>query len=874
MALRTLVAGTLLAFAGITPSLAQAAIKHQIDIPGQSLGSALAALARQTQIQLVYSTELTEGRSAQALTGDMTPEEALARLLDHSGLKFEFLDSATVTLTRTPVAPPPAAAPVTTPGQPSAQIGVEAVKHSSGFFRLAQAEGHDDAAASGRAGAGKPAAGGLEEVVVTANKREQSLQDTAMSLSALSARDIEQQSLNGMADYLRTMPGVSHLDQGAGRNATVIRGISVNPQSEGLSVGQTVGVYFGEVPLSGLRWSAADLKLVDMERVEVLRGPQGTLYGSGSLSGAVRNIPVAPNLGAFEGSVEAGYSDTADRGSGNNEIKGVVNVPLIDDQLAVRAVGYRFKDSGYIDNVAASDPAMIARATQFGARNLLVNQDNVGNTDYKGGRIEVLWRPTENLKATLMYLAQNLGQDGLPEVEIPRGRSTQSRLRIAPIMGGGSESLADDTHVGNLVLEYTFPWASLLSSSSYSTQEFHRNYDAGVFFGNIPGPQLYITDVDGFNQEVRLVSKLQGPLQFVAGVYYEDVKFRSLTRTYYGGAPQFNPYPSTLLIDGTERTTLRQGAVFGELSYTIAEKLTLTGGVRKFDYKRDTSLASSGPLVGAATASHLKSDENNSSYKVNLSYKATENSLLYAQWSQGFRLGKPQGPSPVTCDVNHDGFVDGLDGVPVSGRNIDSDFLDSYELGGKFDLLENRMVINAAIYTIQWKGLPVSVAPACGFPVVLNAGHAKSRGAEIESAFSLARNLKLNVGASYVNAELDGDAPGIGVDGARLPGSPKYQYNAGVQYSWDIAAVPLYVRADYAFVGGFYNNVRETGTVAGDFGQINMKLGATLKHVELSLFGNNLSNADNLTWVSSSYNDGRAYRLRPRTVGVNALYRF
>ncbi len=836
---------------GASLSIWAAGITQHFDIKEQSLAQALMELGAQSGLTVVAPSVLTAGKTAASIRGDMSPAQALERLLNNSGLTFTIGTDGTIA--------------IHSAVKPIANARVTQTNASPAAVRT------NDGAADPNEEEAPKNVNAIDEIRVTATRREENIQSTPMSISALSGKDISEKGLAGMADYLRTIPGISYLDQGAGRNATVIRGVSINPQSEGLSVGQTVGVYFGEVPLSGIRWSAADIKLVDMERIEVLRGPQGTLFGAGSLSGAIRNIPVAPNLRQLAGSVDVGFSATARNGGNNDAVKGVVNLPLISDKLAVRLVGYRFADEGYIKNIAANDPATLAKATTWGITDLARNEDNVGTTDYVGGRAAVLWRPAERLSATLTYLNQKLKQDGLPEFDISKGLYQQARMQLGAVIGGG-EDLSDDTEIGNLVLQYDLPAVKLVSSSSYGKQFYRRDYEIGQFFSNRPIPQLYWTDMEGFNQELRAVSSFAGPLQFVAGLYYEDTKFVAASQSVYSGDPALNPYNAIVLIDIIERQKLRQKSVFGEASYTLAEKLTATVGVRHFDYERDAGRIASGPLTGAADT-YFTAGETGNSYKVGLSYTPAEDALIYATWSQGFRVGRPQAPRPAVCDADGDGFIDGLPGVTNSPSLIASDNLDNYELGGKFAFFDRRLIVNAAVYSIKWSGLPVSINTGCGFNTVVNAGRAESHGGELDSAFYLTPNLRINVTASYVNAELDGLSPGIGADGDRLPGSPELQYSAGMHYSFDSLRFPMFLRVDYSYVGGFYNNVRQTGIEAGDYGQVNATLGATINQFEVNLFGANLTNADDITWIDSSFGN-RGTRLRPRTIGVNAVYRF
>ena len=720
----------------------------------------------------------------------------------------------------------------------------------------------------------------LDEIIVTSLKREQSIQDAAVSVMVLDSETITARGLVSMDDYLRMTAGVSHLEMGAGHSFTVIRGLSSNPQGEGFSAGQTVGTYFGEIPLSGLRHFNTDVKLVDMERVEVLRGPQGTLYGSGSMAGTVRNIPVAPRLDQLEGSVKVGYSNTGEAGGDNNVLQGVINIPVVEDKFAIRAVAYDLENSGYIQNIAASDADFFSLISTFGQESLAVDQDGVGSDDYVGGRLTALWVPTDKLRATLTYLTQDLEQDGSPEVNLDLGKYEQVRMQFPEVAGGGGQLRSDELDITNLVLEYDLDWGTFLSSSSLSEQSSRRHTDLAFAVGGASLPQLISNDDESFSQEIRVASELDGPWQFLAGYYYEEItKSRYHYDIFYGGDPAFNPFSSILVADFAVGHDLEQSTFFGELSYDLTDKVSITAGLRRFSYDRTTTTTRAGGAVYNNTFSEvvLSTKQSDTSYKINVSYAPNDDATLYAQWSQGFRLGRAQSPlPPVLCDIDDDGIIDGTN-VNNSNLDVDSDYLDSYELGGKFTFNDGRLVINTAVYQGEWTGLPiVNFNTDCGIGFVANAGEAITRGVEFESTFFVTDNLQVSVSASHVNAELSKDAPSLGgLDGDRLPGSPEKNASVGVQYNTLVAGSDAYIRSDYAYVGGFYNNLKELGFEAGDYQQLNVRAGVTMNKTSLELFVNNLTDADELTWVSSDGGGSvHGNRLRPRTVGLSLGYRF
>lgn len=799
--------------------------KINFQIEQQSAGKGLMKLAEQAGIQIAVPTELGNNVQLAALDGRYTVNAALDRILRGTGLVYEFVSDHSVIIRK------------------------------------------ESTVGTGREPAGDKL---IEELIVTANKRAQSIQDVPLSISAFSSEDIEKKNLVDMDDYLTTLPGVNMIDMGAGRNSIFIRGVAADPQFED----RTVGVYFGEVPVSALSLEngAANLKMVDISRVEVLRGPQGTLYGSGSMGGTVRVIPNNPDLSDLGGSIEGMYSNTDKKGGNNGMLQGVINIPIIEDKFAVRAVAYQYENSGYVENVSSSAKAAAGLAT--GA--VLLEQDEVGSDTTTGFRLSALWQATDDLSFTYGYATQEIDADGRHDVNLTLDDYQQARFSTPY----GNEFLLDDIESHNLIVEYDLNWGSLLSSSSWLQHDglTNRNF-LGAFWEPLPVSQRIGTDNQSFVEEIRLASSLDGPVQFVVGFYYEDIKKSLFSNNNWGGDPALSEsfgfgVNSTALGTFFIDQAIEQKAIFAEASYDLTEQLSLTVGGRFFEYDRESSTTSDGGSFFSQgfEPQFVNSNESGDSFKVNLTYSPDENKMFYAQWGEGFRLGQPLPPPPAYCDANNDGLHDDL-GIPFPNQ-LNSDFLENFEVGSKLSLADNRLTINTSIYRIKWDGIPilVGVFSPCGSGLQLNAGSASSEGFEVESTFHATNNLRVDMGGSYVNAELGADVIGGGNKGDRLPGTPEYNFNVGVQYDFDLAGRTAYVRGDYAYVAGFYNNFQELGQQAGDYSQFNIKAGMDLNNVHLALFINNLLNEGALTWVDAF--PPTAHQLRPRTVGFNVGYRF
>lgn len=713
----------------------------------------------------------------------------------------------------------------------------------------------------------------IEEIVVTATKRDTNLQETAVSVSVASADLIEKTGMVGMDDFLRTLPSTNFIDRGAGRNGIIVRGVTASPQTD-----VTVGVYIDETPVTGLGdygGGNPDLKYIDMQRVEVLRGPQGTLYGDGSIAGTVRAIPNQPDLTTFSGEIAGSFSSTAEEGGDNTMLRGVLNLPVVEDTLALRIVGYDYDNSGYYESVSGSDAAKQIWAGAFGG--VTSDKDDVGSDQYTGGRISALWQIAEGFDASLTYITQDIEQSGIPESFMALGDT-----RRAPFQrfDGSSEALGIDLDVTNLKVNLDLGSVTFTSSTSIVNTDNLQDRDVGLFFGPLLGVDdipLFLTDVtevESFSQELRLSTQLNGPWQFLAGVFYQDSD-RDLRQDFvFEGDPLADPFGGLLLFETTLQENVEQLAFFGEVSFDLTETLTAVAGIRHYEFDKTSDEISDGLFNGGVTTSSLENDDSGETFKFGLTYNPDDSITLYGTFSQGFRLGGPHPfiPSDV-CDLDSDGLVDGI-GVPLPDQ-IASDELDSFELGAKFVLADGRATFNVAAYQVEWDGIPVPQTADCGFGVTLNAGEAESRGIEIEGQWLLSETWSMNYGVSYVDAELAGDAPGLGSSGDRLPGAPEFQASVGLQADFDVNGLPIFVRADVAHVGEYFNNLEEVGPNAGDYTILNLNAGADITDlISVSFFARNLTNEEGISWIETEIGDGRANFVRPRTIGIELRARF
>ena len=728
----------------------------------------------------------------------------------------------------------------------------------------------------------------MNEIIVTATKRAESIQDVPLSISVVTAEEISKRGLVSAEDYLRGIPGVNQTTDPVG-SSIIIRGLETSPSFQNFSSGTTVATYFGETPITNSAGLAAntnvDIKLVDIERVEVLRGPQGTAFGDSSLGGAVRVIPAQPKLDRLEGHVGAGYSRTAGYGSDNYMFQGTINVPIVDDLIAIRATGYQFSDSGIYRDNANTDPDLQEAAAFYGAEPYANAYNNIGSSKFVGGRISALIKPTDDLSLEISYLSQKTELNG--NALANSGRFDQALFDVAPEhVIRGQKSGASDMNIDlfNTTLEYNIGWGSLLATYSHIKSSA---LNASSFSQSTPiWPLSYIQDGKHKEDsgEIRFASDLGGRFDFLVGVYAQKLKDDAIfDYRWLGTNPETAVISQEFAGVYLDNRSLKQTAAFGEASYEIIDGLTATGGMRYYKYTRNVATETYGEFFGDSSEA-LRAKSDGTTLRANLSWKPSDDAMVYATWSEGFRLGKPQPGLPAgVCDVNNDGIIDGSNVTIESTKLTRSDKVKNYEIGTKFGLFQNRLTASAALFLMDWDGVPFRTsAPAapdgCGLTYNANAGKARTKGIEFQASWALTDALRADFGASYIDAKLAQDAPALGAfDGDRLPGSPKVNANFSFQYDFAADGHDAFIRADSIYVGEFYGDVLQSpATRSGDYIKIDLTGRVMFGQLGVDLYVQNLTNQDAYTFRGTS-DVGReffGFRMRPRTVGARLNYDF
>jgi iron complex outermembrane recepter protein len=832
-------------------SAAAAALDREMlfDLPEQPLENALLGFSEQAQVQVLTASTVIPDRVTGQIAGRLRARRVLETLLHGSGLVYAVVNDDTIAIRSIHAGGSTGASVV-----PSVGMAPVVLASVSSPVRLAQAESSPNApqpAAATERATRRSDLDTLEEVIVTANKRsEVSAQALPVTITALSGDHLAEAGATTFADWSHSVPGLVFQDQGPGDKRYIIRGV----QSIGAP---TVGVYLDNAVISGSNGEDdgggknVDIRLHDIERIEVLRGPQGTLYGTGSLSGTIRIITKQPRLDRFEGEVGAELSDTS-RGSENYNFDGVVNVPIVPDKLGIRAVGWYVNDSGFIDNIRLGD-------------------SDINTEETTGGRLSVALAATDRLRLTgsVLYQDQNVG--GKSFYFPSDGDLRNSEYTLGP--------RTDRATISQLDLNYRFDSGSLDVSSAYFDRFVYFRFDSTpilIFFGvpDLPAVTLQPEDSSIWTNEARFSSDLSGPFQFVVGALHQRLT-RSFTSSVVtvdadGRATQTEPN----IFGRTSAKQVEQEAVFGEATYDFTSQWSLTGGLRWFRSEEHANSQNVFPFFGGPPeerrVSHMS--EHKVTPKVSVSFKAKQDVLLYALAAQGFRQG----------GTNDAGFGS----LIVVPEGFDSDSLWNYEVGLKSAWLDRRVLLNLTVYAIRWSDIQTkNRTPDLGFPYIGNAGKASSDGVEMELTALPMRGLELRASVAYQNARLTQDQPlaatdpDAGRDGDRIPNTPRLTANGSVQYTWPLTSqLDGVVRGEVSYVGEsqtYFSARSEFFQELAPYALADFRAGVQGQNWNATLFVKNAfdrrAEIDKLYQTDSPLS---VFTARPRTVGVNVGYRF
>ncbi|SHM44563.1 Outer membrane receptor proteins, mostly Fe transport [Sphingobium sp. YR657] len=713
-----------------------------------------------------------------------------------------------------------------------------------------------------------------DEIIVTAQKRAASIQDVPLSVAAISGDTLETHGIESTSDIARLTPGVAVSSTGPGRTQIIIRGISSVTGSQ-----PTTGYYLDEVPISAVS-DNIEGSLFDLNRVEVLRGPQGTLYGSASMGGAVKYISNQPDTTKTEGRADLTLSDT--KGGGTNYAgNAVINLPLISELAALRVVGFYKSEDGYIDRYAIDPNNYLAIDPTKDP------EKNVNSYQLWGFRAALGITPTENLRITPSVYYQKLTQDGAFSFDDPPGSySNPIQARFVP------DTARDEVQIYNLTATNKFGSdLELTSSSSYfirnflDTEDTSRvvyilNQSSGVQPTAFPSFETQRIRTKVFTQELRLGGTI-GAFDFVVGGFYQETKRHRrnqmpLTEAYNEAFD--TPFPDfDVLFSGNRRNRTEEISAFGQLIWHVNDRLRLTGGLRQFNIKESFSSIADGVFNGGQTRTTGKSSASGVTPKFGVDFDVNRDVMLYASATKGYRSGGSVNPVPQSVCGSYLADL----GLSSSPTQYDPDSLWSYEAGVKSQFADRRITVNASAYHIDWSRIQQQVSLQCGFSFTGNFGSAVSRGLELETRFRPIDDLTLGINAGYTDAYLKDSVPGTpGEKGDRLLNVPKFTISASIDYSQPVSDVLTgFFIADASHVSNVLAEYDDTSAweKRKAYEIVDMRIG--VRHApgnwSLAVFADNLFNEHATTgnaFSSTGVNlpTTRALAInRPRTIGLN-----
>lgn len=691
----------------------------------------------------------------------------------------------------------------------------------------------------------------VEGLVVTARKREEQVIDVPFSVQVVTSESLERLGAVNFGDYARTVAGVQFQDKGAGRATIFMRGVSTGGDVD-TGKQSTVGLYFDETPIAESS-SQPDIKLFDINRVEVLRGPQGTLFGSGSLSGTLRVLPRAPVVGDTQGFLQGQVSAT-EQGGLNESTNGMVNLP-IGDNAALRVVAYGIHNEGFLTNG-------------------FTGEDNVNDEDTYGGRAALLVQVNDRLDATLSGVFQfsNFGEyyqltDHYPDLVIDGAEPGPFKDRYA---------------IGQLKINYDFGRSLLTSVTGYygRNRYFENDVDFFTAFFGMPqafSPLTYTSKA--FTQEVRLASTGEQRFDWVVGAFFQDVRENATQSISAKGQPV--PPPAAQLANIYRDTSNRQYALFGEGSYDITPELTFTAGLRISLIQGENTSINNGILFGGETIKRGENEDSPITPRFILSWRPTENTQIYAQASRGFRIGGVN-PGLPPCNPAMGCTVD-------VGSGFGPDSVWNYELGTKLQLLDGRLLLDADIFYIDWTDIQVNVGRGDGFNGFLNAGSATTKGFELAGTAQLTHNFRAGGQFTYTEAYLTGLAPGVAEAGVAevgddLPQIPRTSASVFGEWGTEIGSASwVYLRGDLQYVATRYGDFTSNNPLElPSYVLVNFRAGLDRGPYSAAVFVTNATDKRAIfseQHYSGLHNDlpysWQRYNINPpRTIGVSLSRRF
>jgi outer membrane receptor protein involved in Fe transport len=730
------------------------------------------------------------------------------------------------------------------------------------------------------------AAAPLEEIIVTAQKREQTLAEIPMSITVLDGDMLARQQADNFQDMLALVPGLSISGGTAGVTRLTLRGINTG------GVASTVGVYVADVPFgssSGLANGAilsGDFDTFDLARVEVLRGPQGTFYGASSLGGVMKYVPNPANTEKFEAKLQGTVESVKDADPGYS-VTGAINVPM-GDTFAIRASGFYRVDEGYIDSIG-NNPIPALQDPSVNVLDGTLVQEGINTVDTYGGRLQALFKPSDDFSITLMALMQNINS-GAPNT-VDGDPATLAQLNGSPVQSRYQEQFTDIAYrIYSGTIDWDFGAASLQSVTSYGTFEQDFQVDAAVaasltggtplsalltfLFDDPNTPEVapllssilpQITSTDKWTQEFRLVSADSDRFEWLVGAYYteeESLIDQTILAVEPGTQTVVAGFPTLAVASVTSK--YEEIALFANATWHITDEFELSFGARQSDNEQSATQFTDGPLAGGAPATiEGSSSETPFTWSFSPRYAITDNTSTYLRIATGFRPGGPNILPPGAPP-----------GTPTS---YDSDNLTSYEAGVKTESASGRFALDLAAYYLDWDDIQL-FAVVNGFGVNANGGTAVSKGMEFTASFFPTDEFVVSFNGAFTDAYLTEDTEIGGLDGDPLTAVPEWSFGLSGDYEWAVLGnSTAYVGATVGYTGERpydFDERNADGSLSelDSYTTLNLRAGLRTERWNFELYGKNVTDEAGITSVSTVNTPGTGIvdmgLIRPQTFGL------
>ncbi|MGF6347649.1 TonB-dependent receptor domain-containing protein [Variovorax sp. W2I14] len=812
-ALRPWVIGGAWALSSAMAAQAQAQVQTQatpqgFDVSGGDLKTALDAYIAQGGVQLLYKVDDVKGVATRGVKGALSPQDALARLLEGTSLQTRRGEDGAVVI----------------------------------YTAATAAKSQPDETPQS-----------LDSVTVTATRRREPVREVPMQVNVMKAQTLERAGAKNLADYVAEQPGVNLTSSGSVGGILTMRGLTTGPV-QGIA---TVGVYVDDVA-TGLSSAGAssgitpmDMGMLDLSHIEVLRGPQGTLYGAGAMSGVLKYVTNQPDTMEFAGSVRFGTSWTQGGGPGFTT-GAVLNVPLKEDVAAIRFAAFTDQIGGSYDATGLARGRNIDR----------------GHTD--GGRVSLLLTPTRELTVRLTGTVQDVHRKGLGFEDMDRRTLRPwGRERTRDLAAG--ESYRNLSQLFGLDVEYDFGWARLNSITSAQDVKINNVVDVTSRYAPLMGalrlplasaPITSTVEQHRISQEFRLTSRSGTTFEWLAGLYLNRERGSnngSLDANLAAGLGSIG------LLSSTQSSRYREEAVYGNATWNVTPAFSLTGGVRLARNHQEYASRQTGRLVGPVAADAAgTSSESPTTYLAAARYLLSDTSNVYFRAASGYR---PGGPNVLKADTDR----------RVVQPTYDSDSLWSYELGYKADLLDRTLSLEAALYDIEWSGVQQPTRSGA-FTFVTNAGAARIKGGELTLNWKPSKEWRFTANAAAVDARLTEDAKGLEAKaGTRLPQTPRFAATLGVTRNFSIAEHPAYVGISARYTGKRDAGYRGSSVIPSmtmpAYTLVDLQAGIDFKRFSVSAYVRNLANKRGIVSVelglTGNPNIVTAALAQSRTIGFN-----